>query len=97
MRQARVSVSAVTEELAGIAVEVVKANTPVKTGNLRDSWEATPKGRGYEVGTDVPYAQPVEEGTSRMSPRAMARRTIDELPSRLPEAVSRANSRKTNP
>lgn len=58
-----------------------QAITPVDTGKLRASMRIVVDSRGLKVliGSDVKYAKYLEFGTSRMAPRAMIRRTLDEF------------------
>ena len=61
----------------------IKVRTPVKTGNLQGSITGRRTGwaRG-EVATNVPYAEYVEYGTKKMSPRAMMRQGANDLENR---------------
>ncbi len=61
----------------------IKNRTPVKTGNLKGSMTGRKTGWATgEVATNVPYAEHVEYGTSRMSPRAMMRLGAEDLEKR---------------
>lgn len=61
----------------------IKVRTPVKTGNLRASMTKRKTGFAMgEVATAVPYAEYVEYGTVKMSPRAMMRRGASDLEKR---------------
>lgn len=46
------------------SVEYARANTPVKTGRLRDGWryEVDTRARTVQLKNDVPYAQAVNDG-----------------------------------
>jgi hypothetical protein len=65
-------------------VETVKGYTPVDTGELRDGWHddgtAADVTAVTKISNEVDYGPYVEWGTSRMEPRAMMQRTIDEAP-----------------
>ena len=55
------------DETATIVVADTKVTTPVKTGNLKRSWthgEVKTNGtnKSIEIGSNLNYAQPVEEG-----------------------------------
>ena len=56
----------------------VKRRTPVITGRLRDSWQATVNKGTIEIFNDMDYAIFVEEGTHKMTPRGMLRATMIE-------------------
>lgn len=61
----------------------IKVRTPVKTGNLQGSMTGRKTGWAKgEVATNVPYAEYVEFGTARMSPRAMMRQGANDLEKR---------------
>ena len=63
------------EEAAFVMERETKAHTPVRTGNLRNSWHADTPVEGMnvhgEVGTAVNYGVYVEFGTSKMQGRHM--------------------------
>lgn len=72
--------------IKGRGVELVQANTPVKSGTLQDSFaqdsyvEQDSDGIDRAViGSNVEYAPYVEYGTSKMAPRAMLRTGMSEL------------------
>jgi hypothetical protein len=52
---------------------VAKASTPVKTGRLRDGWSVNASANSVTLSNDVPYADYVDKGTSRMSARNMTK------------------------
>lgn len=60
----------------------LKPATPVKTGNLRDSWQIEQTDKNVKVLTDVDYAHYVEYGTSTAAPRAFVRSSYKEWYSR---------------
>jgi len=61
----------------------IKNRTPVKTGNLKGSMTGRRTGWAKgEVATAVPYAEYVEYGTVKMSPRAMMRQGANDLEQR---------------
>lgn len=59
----------------------------VETGHLRQSVQYTHEGGDHRVGTDAPYAPPLEYGTSKMAPRPFMRPGLEaarrELPAEL--------------
>lgn len=70
----------IADDMTDLGHDVIVANTPVESGNLRSSWRRQPRGvrftvrglaRGWEgrVVTDVAYAPYVEEGTGLYGPR----------------------------
>ena len=58
---------------------LVKARTPVDTGDLKGSWKAKLEGNGIRFNNDMYYAGWVEFGTVKMSPRAMLQSSLPEL------------------
>ena len=61
----------------------IKNRTPVKTGNLKGSMTGRKTGWAKgEVATNVPYAEYLEYGTVKMSPRAMMRKGANDLEQR---------------
>lgn len=86
-------VDKVKVEFATELVNVARDNTPVRTGQMRDSWQV-------EVAEDIvirntaPHAGFVEYGTVKMAPRAPLGRAIAQAPQLL-EAVVRRNSNGT--
>lgn len=81
MRTFRARAQRGLQEAGRRALARCKELTPVDTGRLRASMRILVDSRGLKVsiGSDVPYAKYVEFGTSRMAPRAMIRRTLDEF------------------
>lgn len=65
------AMEAALSEIGEKAVGYAKQNAPVDTGRLRDSIKYTvdPDEKSVSVGSDVEYAQYVENGTSRTKPR----------------------------
>lgn len=64
----------IQQKIAALAFDthrVVIENTPVRTGRLRRSIVVEEEDGNYIVGTNVPYAEFVEGGTSRMGGRFM--------------------------
>lgn len=58
-----------TAKTYGLAL--VKARTPVDTGELKNAWSATVEGKGIKWVNNQPYAGYVELGTRKMKPRFM--------------------------
>jgi hypothetical protein len=52
-------------------VALVKARTPVDTGDLKGGWKAKLEGNGIRFNNDTFYAGWVEYGTVKMAPRHM--------------------------
>jgi HK97 gp10 family phage protein len=67
------------EELAKEFLSRVQRRTPVITGKLLSGWRATVEGDNIVIVNEVPYAPFVEFGTHKMAPRAMVRRTLEEM------------------
>jgi HK97 gp10 family phage protein len=58
----------------------IRNRTPVRTGNLKAHIDGRKTGYAKgEVATNVEYAEHVEYGTSRMSPRAMFRKGASDV------------------
>lgn len=73
MRQAiRSALREVGERVVGYATDIV----PVRTGNLRSSIAYDADDSQVIIGSDVPYASYVEEGTRNMRPRPYLRPAI---------------------
>lgn len=56
----------------------VKRRTPVRSGTLQQGWEATVTETAAQIVNEVPYAAPVEYGTTHTAPRGMLRSTVEE-------------------
>lgn len=83
-------VTAVLDMASAEFVLSVRRRTPVDTGRLQNGWMAIPTSPfSVEIVNDVPYAEHVEFGTSRMAPRGMARTTMAEWPRIVNRAVAR--------
>lgn len=54
----------------------LKANTPVKTGKLRDGWSVMQTKKGLGITNQTPYAIYVEMGTKHMRPRNMLKNSL---------------------
>lgn len=73
----------ITRKAIPLLESAIKARTPVKTGNLQGSMTGRRTGWAKgEVATNVPYAEYVEYGTSKMAPRAMMRKGANDLEQR---------------
>lgn len=58
---------------------LVKARTPVDTGDLKGGWKAKLEGNGIRWTNETKYAGFVEFGTVKMAPRAMLSGSIDDI------------------
>jgi hypothetical protein len=58
--------------LPAAAFEVFVENTPVQTGNARRRTRI----QGNTIRANYPYAQPLDQGTSRQSPQGMIKPTL---------------------
>lgn len=54
----------------------LKANTPVKTGRLRDGWSVMQTKKGLGITNQTPYAIYVEMGTKHMKARNMVSNSL---------------------
>ncbi len=62
--------------------DLVVANSPVDTGNFRDSWEITEVAPGIiEIYNPVEYASFLEDGWSSQAPNGVLEPAIQRLPS----------------
>lgn len=66
-----------TAKTYGLAL--VKARTPVDTGELKNAWTATVEGKGIKWVNNTPYAGYVELGTRKMKPRYMLTDSIVDI------------------
>lgn len=77
----------IDQDMSNIAIPLletaIKVRTPVRTGNLQGSMTGRRTGWAKgEVATAVPYAEYLEFGTVKMSPRAMMRQGANDLEKR---------------
>ena len=77
----------IDQDMSNIAIPLletaIKVRTPVDTGNLQGSMTGRRTGWAKgEVATSVPYAEYLEYGTVKMSPRAMMRQGANDLEKR---------------
>lgn len=87
------AVKAAHEAIAKAAADTVRDSKlfcPVDTGNLRSSITATVRGLSAEVGPTASYGRFVEEGTSRMAPRAYMGPAFDRAVPGLVQALTKA-------
>jgi hypothetical protein len=62
------------------ALALMKQNTPVKTGNLRDNWTLANLGGKGLLTNEVPYGIYVDEGNTRgLAPRNFVQGTLSQL------------------
>lgn len=64
----------------------VRKRTPVRKGTARAGWEKqnlTKLGDSAGVGNDVDYIVYLEDGTVKMSPRNMVKRTLQDIERKL--------------
>lgn len=67
-------------EIAEEFLKQVMINTPVKTGNLQQSWRINTANRSeLHIVNDASYAVYVELGTERMSPRLYTTYTMRQI------------------
>lgn len=64
------------EEARMYGLALVKSRTPVKTGNLKNSWAAQLQNKGVLWTNSAPYAGFVELGTRKMAAREMLTNSI---------------------
>jgi hypothetical protein len=69
------------QALPAAAFEVFVENTPVRTGNARRNTSI----QGDTIRANYPYAQPLDQGTSRQSPQGMIKPTMDWLRREYPK------------
>jgi superfamily II DNA/RNA helicase len=55
--------------------EAAKANTPVRSGRARDSWNQRRSGQGFTVSNSVPYINQLEKGRSKQAPKGIIKPT----------------------
>ena len=60
---------------------LIKAKTPVDTGNLKSLWDIQLEGNGLRVTNEAHYAGFVEFGTSKMAARSMMTSSMPEIQS----------------
>jgi hypothetical protein len=58
---------------------LVKARTPVDSGDLKGGWQARLEGNGIRWSNAAPYAGFVEFGTRKMAPRAMLTNSLPDI------------------
>lgn len=68
---------------------LVKARTPVDTGDLKTGWQAKLEGNGIRWSNEKYYAGFVEFGTRKMAPRSMLSGSIDDIAEVFAEELSR--------
>lgn len=71
----------------------VKRRTPVRTGELRVSFDYTVEDNFIEFGSDLDYASFVEWGTPKMAPQGMVSVTCEEA-EQIAEMAARKPKRK---
>lgn len=52
-----------------------QANTPVRSGRARASWQQQDLPSGFSVSNSVPYIEQLEKGRSRQAPKGIIRPT----------------------
>jgi len=72
-------------KLPGEAYDVFYDETPVKTGNARSKTKL----RGDTINANYPYAQRLDDGYSRQSPRGMVKPTLAYLRRRFRQIIGR--------
>lgn len=77
-------------EIGERAVKYATEIVPVRTGNLKSSIAYDADDRQVIIGSDVPYASYVEEGTTRMRPRPYLRPAIVDHLDEYREIIRRA-------
>jgi hypothetical protein len=68
---------------------LVKAKTPVDTGQLKDKWEAKFEANGIRWSNSMPYAGFVELGTKFMAPRSMLSSSLGDITQVFREELGR--------
>lgn len=81
------------EDTASKIKKQAKANTPVLTGNLRNSITSEVKGLEANIGTDCYYAGYVHDGTYRMAARpfldSAAEKELEGIEDRIADEIVR--------
>lgn len=72
----------------------IKARSPVKTGRLRDGWQANLEGYGLRIENPVPYTIYQEMGTRRFPGRHMLSSTYPEIVEEFRKQLSKEVGKK---
>lgn len=67
------------------AYDVFRKETPIRTGNARSKTKL----RGDTIDANYPYAQRLDDGYSRQSPRGMIQPTLQYLRKRVRQIIGR--------
>ena len=59
--------------------EIVKANTPIRTGNARRNWSETVTPKSFQIKNQVPYIERLEAGWSKQAPKGMVGPTLTQV------------------
>lgn len=65
------SVKKLFDKLQGDTLQLVKGNTPIRSGRARNAWTGQSTATGFEVENSVPYIEQLEAGRSKQAPRGI--------------------------
>ena len=70
-KQLEKAVDRLFDQLRKKTFESAQANTPIRSGRARNSWQQQDLPSGFEVNNSVPYIEQLEKGRSRQAPRGI--------------------------
>lgn len=66
-------------DAATMAEQVVKSNTPIRSGNARNNWKKSTTNKDFTLSNRVPYIDKLDAGSSRQAPNGITKPSINQI------------------
>jgi hypothetical protein len=66
-------------DAATMAEDVVKSNTPIRSGNAQRNWKKSVSDKDFTLSNRVPYIEKLDKGSSRQAPNGIKQPSINQI------------------
>ena len=66
-------------DAATMAEQVVKDNTPIRSGNARRNWKKSVSDKDFTLNNTVPYIEKLDKGSSKQAPNGIKQPSINQI------------------
>ena len=73
------NIQSMLDDVKDKTIQVVKANTPKRSGRARNNWSGKNTRKGFEVKNSTPYIGVLNKGSSKQAPTGIIKPTVGKL------------------